>query len=143
MAAWNSTQYALYASSPPRLLVPGRDWVARVLRFWFDFLSTATVAIADTINLVTLPAGSRVMGGSIAQDVATASVTVSIGYAGATARYLSASSWASAGVVAIANTIALNIGELLTADTPIFLTTAGASFVTGKNVKGYVEVTVD
>ena len=141
MAAFNSTQYALYAATP-RLLVPGREWGVKPLRYWFDFLSAATVNIADTINLVVVPAGSRVVSGTIAQDVATASVTVSIGITGSTARYLSASSWAAAGAVAIANTIALNIGDVLAADTPIFLTTAGASFASGKNVKGYIEVQI-
>lgn len=77
----------------------------KVKRLFFDW--TADAAQNDSIELVNVPKGARVMKGEVAYSAFGASVTLDIGNGTTENYYLSALDVSAAGTSSFANTIAL------------------------------------
>ena len=154
MATVNSTQYANTASVPPTLNKPN-ELGGRVRVAYFSYVvGTAGLGNGDIVNLTLLPTGSRVIGGRLTWDALGTSVTVKVGYSGSDAKYLSATSAASAGGTDIANLTTLGFGDEYSATSSntigqgrtIFLTTGGAatsSTTSTTTISGVIKYVVD
>ena len=143
MATYSSTQYSNYTSVPANLVKPnelgGRQRVA-----YFSVTTSAFASTGDTINLTTLPKGARIVGGRIAWAANAASTTLTVGTSASATRYLGSTAvGASAGAADFANTVALNLGDELTAITVLVATPGGATWTAGTSILGYVEYVVD
>lgn len=123
----------------PSVLNPANK-AGRVYQKYFSFnTTTITVNNGDTVELVKVPVGARIVGGYITFGAMGASATASIGYAGATTRYLNGGSVAAIGQLSLANTQALNFGDELAAEKLIILTAGGANYAAAKDLTGYIE----
>jgi len=146
MTAYKSTQETKRTATPPKKLsaneLGGRQRVA-----YFDYVTPAGgVAINDTIDLVTLPAGARIFGGAIAFEAmssAAGTAQVQIGTAAAANKYLDTTSVDGAGSVLVANTVALAFGEELAADTTIVAKALGEAWAAAKRFTGWIEYALD
>lgn len=147
MATQYSTQRTNDTATPPTA-VAGRDVGGRVRCAWFDYTapsSGAIPAIGDNVQLCKLPNGARILRGYIWWTTGTTSMTGSIGYTGATTRYLAATAMVTASTAALpfADTVALKQGEVMTADRVIILTVAGAQIANSQVLQGFIEYTID
>lgn len=143
MATYSSSQYANYSATPASLVKPN-ELGGRKRLAYFSVTTSAYASSGDTINLTTLPKGARVVGGRLAWAANAASTTISVGYSGAATRYLGSTAvGASAGAADLANTVALNLGDELSAATVIVATPGGASWTAGTSILGYVEYVID
>jgi hypothetical protein len=101
----------------------GRAWYE-----WFEgtIVTAGGLAVGTLIDLVTLPKGARVLGGLWGNDAtfSGAGVTLNIGFSGAAAKFASALDCSGLNNTAIANTLALGLGYVLTQDELIYVTTA-------------------
>ena len=107
----------------------------------------------DTIVLCKVPAYARVTGGQFQFGAFGTSTTATIGTATVNSsgtptvvdatHYLGSTSVASAGVTAIANTIALNSMEQVTVDTWLILTAGGANYTNGIALQGFIDWLLD
>ena len=78
MANWKSTQITLLDNRPiDKLSV--QEAGGRLRAIPFSFVAAGVVAIADTIELCEVPAGARIIGGSLIFSAAGASRTVTLG----------------------------------------------------------------
>ncbi len=139
MATVYSDERANDVAVPP---VPNTtNKAGRVLRKYFSVASTTATPIttADTVELCKLPVNARVVGGRIVFGAMGGTATAALGVAGATGKYLAATSVVGAGQSSFADTNALNFGDVLAAETAIILTPAGSNYASGQYVKGYVE----
>lgn len=119
---------------------------------FFNFLTTG-VAQNDTVNLGYLPKNARILNGSFVTEALGASVTISVGtdtalttgaangvsLAAGAANLVAATSVASAATVPFAATYLLGNGAKTTARTLLYMTVAGATPTTAKNVQGWVK----
>lgn len=156
MASTNSDQLAVQSAAGNQYLEGNRDINAKRRVDFFSVLSTA--AIGDTINLVKLPKGARILGGRLTGQANTASSTLSLGTdqalvsgsggavaisAGA-ANLLAATAISSAYDVEFAATFALGRGALASAAATIVYATVGGATLTGTaHITGWVEYTVN
>lgn len=142
MASFNSTQYADTLAKPAARLKPN-EWGGRVRRSWWDFTTPAGgLALTDTVNLVKLPKGARILGGRVgfgAMSSAAGTATADIGYAGAATRYAAAINVDAAGESDFADTAARNFGEELAADQTIIATAGGEAWAAAQSFTGYIE----
>lgn len=143
MATYSSTQYANVTATPVTLVKPnelgGRQRVA-----YFAVTTSAYASSGDVINLTTLPKGARIVGGRIVWAANAASTTLSVGTTASATRYLGATAvGASAGGADLANTVALNLGDELTATTVITATPGGATWTAATSILGYIEYVID
>ena len=86
--------------TPPLSPVSGPGIGGRTLhtvRGFVDFATTGTMAIADTIDFLTLPRNFRVHSIFFKSTGAAASCTVALGDSGAVARYMAATAVTAAG----------------------------------------------
>ena len=113
---------------------PERADIGQV-KFERDRYEATGEAIATVINVCKdLPKDATILDVTLAHDALGASSTISVGDADDIDRYITASDTSSAGVVRL-NNIA-GAAYLLSASTPLILTTAGGT------VTGSIEVTV-
>ena len=140
MASFDGTQYADITAG--NFLNP-TEIGGRVRVAYFDIPAITGLAQNDTVNLTKLPIGARVIGGRLDHGAYGASVTLSIGYTGSTAKFLSAADISGAGQKDLANTLALNMGFKLTASLTIFATFAGANPSDTAVLNGYLLYVVD
>lgn len=142
MASYDSTQYADTLAKPASRLKPN-EWGGRVRRSWWDFTTPAGgLTVGDTVNLVTLPRGARVLGGRVGfGDMTTGggTATAEIGYAGAASRYAGALNVDAAGESDFADTAARNFGDELDADRTILATVGGEDWAAAQSFTGYIE----
>jgi hypothetical protein len=143
MATYSSSQYANYTAVPATLVKPnelgGRSRIA-----YFAVTTSAYSSSGDVINLTTLPKGARVVGGRIVWAANAASTTLSVGTTASATRYLGATAvGASAGGADVANTVALNLGDELTASTVITATPGGATWTAATSILGFIEYVID
>ena len=143
MATYSSSQYANYTAVPATLVKPnelgGRSRIA-----YFAVTTSAYASTGDVINLTTLPKGARIVGGRIVWAANAASTTLSVGTTASATRYLGATAvGASAGGADVANTIALNLGDELTAITVITATPGGATWTAATSILGFIEYVID
>lgn len=135
MANKDSTQYAaLYTS---KYLADARDLRGRVMVLPFDH-TVASDAQSDTVNLCVIPAYSKVIDISVANEALGASTTLSIGDSGSATRYLAATGVTSAGK----NSGLLIAGQNYepTSDTIVFATWGGATPTNGAKISGFITV---
>lgn len=118
---------------------------------FFSILTTGMVA-NDTVELASLPKGSRILGGQLITEALGASCTIALGtdvaltqgasataIAAGAANLLAATSVASASNTAFAATFALGAGAVTDAAGKLIATVAGANPTTAKNIQGWVE----
>lgn len=135
MANKDSTQYAnIYTN---RYLVDAKDLRGRLMALPFDH-TVASDAQNDTVNLCVIPAYTKVIDISVANEALGASTTLSIGDAGSATRYLAATSVTSAGK----NSGLLIAGQNYepTADTIVIATWGGATPTNGAKISGFILV---
>jgi len=143
MANFYSTQRANTVANPP-VMNPSRD-VGKPFRVWFDYTTPASgmPAVGDTIELVTLPSGARIVGGvAWAEAMSTGAGTAGfdVGYSGAANRYGAAKNVDAAAKVTFADTIAENAGDVLTAERTIIATVTGEQWAANRKFYGYIDV---
>ncbi len=142
--AFQSDQVTNLNAVPRQMLKPA-DLHGRVRRAFFTkTLPGSGLAIADTIDLIPLPAGARVTGGQFCWDQTQgATATTAIGIAGATGKYFAAAVTASANVFRIADTQAQNYGATEAALVTLVATNAAAAWTASSVLKGHVDYVVD
>ena len=142
MASFKSTQ-ATTIDSPDHTQLKPNEAHGRKRTAFFDFVTPAGMAVADTLDLNEVPIGARIIGGNIAFGALGASATIGVGYAGAATRYKAQTAAATAGNFDIARTLAENYGDELTARQRLIITFAGANPTSGITIKGHVDYVVD
>lgn len=146
MASYKSVQQTSIDASPRVMLKPN-EMGGRVRVAYWEFTTHATLGLvhdADTVDLVTLPKGARILGGMyVTEDMGASSEAVDIGIVGTVAKYASNALVDTAGAFAFANTIALNFGELLTAETTIIASPETDDWAAGAKFYGYILYAVD
>jgi len=111
---------------------------------YFSFTVPDDVSQDETVELLRLPKGARLLGGLIKGEAMAGSSTASIGDGTTAALYLSAGDVSSAFNLDFAHTYALKYGEVLTAATSIVMTMAGAAWATAKKaIRGHVNYLID
>jgi hypothetical protein len=100
--------------------------------------TSANIVQNDVIYAVRLKKGMRILGGRLFTEALGASVTIKIGTVESDAAFLAATSVASASATEFAATYALGAGQVLTADTWLILTVAGANPTLAKVISGYI-----
>lgn len=105
----------------------------------FDGVSTAVnIVNGDVIYAVRLKKGMRILGGRLFTEALGASVTIKVGTVESDALFLAAYDVSAASATDFASTYAKGAGQVLTADTWLILTVAGASPTLGKVISGYI-----
>lgn len=122
-----------------KIVSDARDAYQRPVFVPFELIGLSPATIADTYNLCVLKAFVSVRGLFAITDGLGTSVTIALGDAGSAARYLAATSFATAG---------LNVNALAdggydyrpTADTIVVAVDAGAAVTVGKKLRGHFSV---
>jgi hypothetical protein len=146
MASYKSVQQTNIDASPRVMLKPNEMGGRVRVAYWEYVVPTGNIAVNDTIDLVTLPKGARILGGkSFNEAMTTAGGTAgySIGIVGTVAKYGLTIDVDAAGSDDFANTIALNFGELLTVQTTIIAKVTGEAWVAAAKFYGYILYAVD
>ena len=144
MSTYKSSQQTNLDAMPRVNLKPNELGGRKRIAFW-EFTTDAVVAVEvdQTIDLVTLPKGARILGGFAVSEAMGGASTVDIGVSGTPAKYASVLDIAAAGADPFANTIALNYGSVLTAETVVFATIKGAVWAANKKFNGHINYAVD
>lgn len=141
MAAYKSDQRTNVTASPPTML-KANEKGGRVRQAFFSFTTpSGGLALADTVELVTLPKGARVLGGAGAAEAmstSTGTAGADIGVAGTAAKYGSAVDLDAAGAFTFADTVVRNYGEELSADATVIATVVGEAWAGSKKLQGHV-----
>lgn len=135
-------QDATPATLPKASELHGRVRVA----YWSFTTPVGGVAIDDTITLVRLPRGARVLGGRFtaeAMSTGGGAATLGIGVAGAATRYLEATSVDAAAAGDFADTVARNFGDERTAETDVIATATVEAWAAAKRFDGWIAYAVD
>lgn len=143
---YQSDQVTKLAAVPPQRLATDEEGGRRRTAFAEFTVPAGNVAVAKTIAMLKLPAGARLLGGKIAfEAMSTAGGTaqVTVGDGTTAARFLGTTSVDAAGVAEIGNTVALDFGVKLTAETYIILTTAGEAWAATKKIRLTVDYVAD
>lgn len=140
MANFLSDQLTNSAASPP---VMNESTVASKVKYHAFSFTSSSVAQNDTVQLIKVPKGARIVDGRIGYTAWGAAVTVSLGDGTTAAKYLGATSIATAGVSDFANTIALKglCSDVdLAAELTLTATIGGAAPAAGaQSLNGYVK----
>lgn len=144
----NSTEYAVVAAAAAGTYGPLKpNQLGGRVRMAFFSLNTTNVAVenGDTINLVKIPAGARVIGGQVAFGAMGANATLTIGDAGDPDRLLAALDVSAAGTAALASKDVVPglLGHEYSAETIITGTAGGANYAAAKVLHGYILYVVD
>jgi hypothetical protein len=145
MASYKSVQQTNMDASPRVMLRPNEMGGRVRVAYWeYTTVAAGLVHDADTLALVTLPKGARILGGMyVTEDMGASSEAVDIGIVGTVAKYASNALVDTAGAFAFANTIALNFGELLTAETTIIASPETDDWAAAAKFYGYILYAVD
>ena len=146
MATFYSTQRANTVANPP-VMNPSRDF-GKPFRVWFDYTTPASGApnVNDTIELVTLPSGCRILGGvawAEAMSTGVGTAGFDIGYSGDLTRYGASKNVDAAAKVTFADTIAENVGDVLTVERTILATVTGEQWAASKKFYGYIDILIN
>jgi hypothetical protein len=146
MTAHKSVQQTKMTGVPQKALNTN-ELAGRVRVAYFSFtVPTATAAVNDTIDLTTLPKGARILRGHAAWEAmssAGGTAQVQIGVSGTANKYLDTTSVDAAGSSAFADTVALNYGEELAAETTLVAKVLGEAWAADKKFVGHVLYVVD
>lgn len=105
----------------------------------FDGATTAVNIVQnDVIYAARLKKGMRILGGRLFTEALGTSVTIKVGTVESDALFLAATSVASASATEFAATYATGAGQVLTADSWLILTVAGANPTLAKVISGYI-----
>lgn len=99
---------------------------------------TANVLNGDVIYAARLKKGMRIASGRLITEALGASVTISVGTVENPTLFLGATSVASASTTELANTYATGACQVLTADTWLILTVAGANPTLNRMITGFI-----
>ena len=129
---FNSTQYDKTQTTPHTLMQP-TEFGGYVKCAWATVESTTD--FDDTINLFTLPAGSRPVAGWVTADDEAACSTLSIGTAASAAGYMAATSIASGPTYLdmVATGGVLWLGDQVLSSDTLVLATIGGADLTGSS----------
>lgn len=133
-------------------LTSGTDTLGAKERIAFFSILTTGAVNGDTLQLATLPKGSRILGGQLISEALGTSVTLSVGtdtalaqgdsdtaIAAGAANLLAATSHASAANTSFAATYALGAGaRCVNGNTTITATVGGADPTTAKQIQGWI-----
>lgn len=146
MAALKSSQITKMDASPRKPLKTN-ELHGRVRIAYFDFTVPAgNAAVDDTISLVRLPLGARILGGHLAHgamSTGAGAASVQIGTAADPDRYLGTTSVDAAGSAAFANTLALNYGEELGEETDVIATVKTEALAAAGVLQGHILYALD
>ncbi len=146
MASYNSDQYGTVAGAVPDEVKPN-EWGGRVrIAAWTYTTPSGGLTVNDTINLVKLPKGARVLGGRVdfgAMSSSTGTATANIGISGAASKYASGLNVDSAGQADFANTTALGMLAETSDEETVFATVGGENWAGSKSFDGYILYVVD
>lgn len=147
MSTFKSDQRTNETAVPPVSIKPyEREGRVRVASWTYTTPASSAPGTSDTVELVRLPAGAKILGGKTACEAlssAGGTAGVSIGYTGATTRYASSMDLDAAGEDVFANTIALNYGDVLTAEKVIIATPTGETWAVDSKFYGHILYAID
>lgn len=146
MAEHVSEQLALVESIPPRL--PGANASHGRLRlaYWSFVTPAGGVAVEDSVRLVRLPRGARVVGGRFSADAMSTgaeAASVSIGVAGDTGRFLETTSVDTATSGGFADGPGRDFGAVMNEETELVAHASVEAWAGGKVFSGVVLYAVD
>lgn len=146
MANHQSDQYAKLATTPPGMN-PSGDMRGRLrVAFWTFTTPGGGVGINDTIELVELPVGARLLGGKTVNEAMTSGAGAAqydIGYAGDAARYGAAIDVDAAGEDFFGNTFALKYGDVMTVRRVLMATVKTEAWAAAKRFDGEIRFVID
>ena len=117
-------------TATPVVKADSSEWHGNI-RVQYDSYEASSLASGSDISVARLPKGAKVYDIIVHFDALGGSSTVSVGDADSAARYIAATSTASAGQMSMSQEGAIaGVGYEQTAETDIILTTGGAS-ITG------------
>ena len=117
-------------TATPVVKADSSEWHGNI-RVQYDSYEASSLASGSDISVARLPKGAKVYDIIVHFDALGGSSTVSVGDADSAARYIAATSTASAGQMSMSQEGAIDgVGYEQTAETDIILTTGGAS-ITG------------
>ncbi len=117
-------------TATPVVKADSSEWHGNI-RVQYDSYEASSLASGSDISVARLPKGAKVYDIIVHFDALGSSSTVSVGDADSAARYIAATSTASAGQMSMSQEGAIaGVGYEQTAETDIILTTGGAS-ITG------------
>ena len=117
-------------TATPIVKIDSSEWHGN-MRVQFDSYEASSLASGSDISVARLPKGAKVYDIIVHFDALGGSSTISVGDADSAARYIAATSTASAGQMSMSQEGAIaGFGYENTAETDVILTTGGAS-ITG------------
>ena len=117
-------------TATPVVKADSSEWHGNI-RVQYDNYEASSLASGSDISVARLPKGAKVYDIIVHFDALGGSSTISVGDADSAARYIAATSTASAGQMSMSQEGAIDgVGYEQTAETDIILTTGGAS-ITG------------
>ena len=117
-------------TATPIVKIDSSEWHGN-MRVQFDSYEASSLASGSDISVARLPKGAKVYDIIVHFDALGSSSTISVGDADSAARYIAATSTASAGQMSMSQEGAIaGFGYENTAETDVLLTTGGAS-ITG------------
>src|SRR5690242_3107136 len=137
---YKGAEYTNYTSDPVVRNNASTAWGGSVKRYFFSYtvVTDLLFAKADCGELLRLKAGQRLFGGMISCDGVDAALDV--GISGSGTKYGSALAAGNDTPTAFGNTIALNWGELLTADAVLRATAETVDIAADSIITGYLDV---
>lgn len=144
MATVYSDQVTKYDQSSPSKKIQKNEHSGGT-KIWFSYTTPAGAgpAVADVIQLCKIPDNARVIGGvAWAEAMSTGAGTAGfdIGITGATQRYGAAKNVDAAARVTFADSIAENVGDVISGETYLLATVTGEAWAVSKKFYGYVNV---
>lgn len=113
------------------------------ITFTYTTPAASAPAVGDYVELCKVPAGARILGGKLVVEALSSGAGVAgadVGYDGADTRYLAAGNLDAAATVNFGDSIALNYGEVLTAEKTLRAKVTGEAWAVSKKVYGEVSV---
>ena len=141
MATRKSDQ-ATKLDASPREQLATHEYGGRVRQAFFNFVVPAgNAAIGDTIELIDIEAGARILGGKIAfeaMSTGAGAASVQLGDGTTADKYLGTTSVDAAGEADFAHTLALNYGEKLSQKLRLTATVLTEAWAAGQRFSGQV-----
>lgn len=138
MATYNSNEWANRVAVPS-VFNPAYTDGGRMRVQTFSWTSPAGLLQNDILNLVKIPAGSKLISGFVQFGAFGAGATLDIGTLASAQKYAAAIAVNAAGTSsAILSTAALNYGLVLTADEYIVAKLSGAAWAAAQPLNGHI-----
>lgn len=145
MAVLKSDQITQLETTKPQ--VKPNEIGGRIRVYFFSFtVPTGNAAVSDTIQLVKVPKGARILGGWFAAEAMSTGAgdaSVQLGDGTTAAKYLGTTSVDAAAQADFAHTIALAFGEELSAELTLTATVVTEAWAATKKFYGFVKAALD